>query len=75
MHRATSWLQKKLFSGPTPSHPELDRLREATRNLKVTEEMLAEQRISFVYGNAPEGSLITKESARIASERLLMMRD
>ena len=75
MHKDNIMAAKKVFFGPTPSHPELDRLREATRNLKVTEEQLAEQRISFVYGNAPEGSLITKESARIASERLLMKLD
>jgi hypothetical protein len=66
---------RKLFLGPAPSHPELDRLREETRSLKVTDEQLAEQRISFVYGNAPEGSAITKESARMASKRFRMKQD
>ena len=66
---------RKPFLGPKPSHPELDRLREETRGLKVTDEQLAEQRISFVYGNAPAGSTITKESARKASKRFLMKED
>jgi hypothetical protein len=60
---------RKPFVGPAPSHPELDRLGEETSNLKVTEEQLADQRISFIYGNAPVDSAITKESARIASQR------
>jgi hypothetical protein len=51
---------RKSFFGPAPNHPELDRLRDDTRNLKVTDEQLAEQRVSFIYGNAPEGSGITK---------------
>ena len=66
---------RKPFLSPAPAHPELDRLREQTRNLKVTDEQLAEQRISFVYGNAPVGSTITKESARIASRRFRMKQD
>jgi hypothetical protein len=66
---------RKPFLGPTPSHPELDRLREQTRGLKVTDEQLAEQRISFIYGNAPVGSAITKESARTASQRFRMKQD
>lgn len=66
---------RKPFLGPAPAHPELDRLREQTRSLKVTDEQLAEQRISFVYGNAPVGSKITKESARTASRRFRMKQD
>ena len=66
---------RKPFLGPTPSHPELDRLREETRGLKVTDEQLEEQRISFVYGNAPAGSAITKESARTASKRFRIKQD
>ena len=66
--------RKPLF-GPTPSHPELDRLREETHSLKVTDEQLAEQRISFVYGNAPASSAITKQSARTASKRFRIKTD
>ena len=32
----------------------------------LTDEELTEQRVSFVYGNAPVGSGITKDSARHA---------
>ena len=63
---------RRPFLRPTPSHPELDRLREKARHIKVTEEQLLEQKISFVYGNAPVDSGITKESARKAVERILM---
>jgi hypothetical protein len=63
---------RKPFLGPTPSHPELDRLREETRDMRVTDEQLAEQRISFIYGNAPADSAITRESARVASKRFRM---
>lgn len=34
----------------------------------MTEEQLQEQRASFVYGNAPEGSGITKASALRAAD-------
>jgi hypothetical protein len=58
-----------------PAHPELDRLREETRNIKVTDEMLIEQYISFVYGNAPEDAKTTRESARKAVTSLRTTRD
>ena len=64
--------ERKLFLGPTPVHPELDKLREQTRNIKVTDADLEEQRVSFAYGNAPADSPITKESVRKASKRLLL---
>jgi hypothetical protein len=67
--------RRKSFFGSKPSHPELDRLREETRNLKVTEKQLEEQRVSFIYGNSPEDSTITKESARVASTRFLIKQD
>jgi hypothetical protein len=57
---------RKLFPGPRPSHPELDRIRQETRDLRVTDEQWAEQQVSFTYGNAPAGSSITQESARAA---------
>lgn len=58
--------------GPAPQDPELDRLLEATRTIKITEEQFAEQRISFAYGNAPESSGITKASVRDASKSILL---
>ena len=66
---------RKPFIGPAPSHPELHKLRELTRDIKVTDEQIAEQRISFIYGNAPVDSPITKESARVASQRYRMLKN
>ena len=66
---------RKSFFGPPPVHPELDRLRAETRSIKVTDEQLAEQRVSFTYGNAPEGSGITRASARAASTGIRITED
>jgi hypothetical protein len=63
---------RKAFLGPTPSHPELDKLLENARKNPVTDEQLHEQRISFAYGNAPTDSGITKDSVRAASQRIRM---
>ena len=53
-----------------PARPELERLLEQARIVVVSDEMLREQRASFIFGNAPQGSGITKESARLASNRI-----
>jgi hypothetical protein len=66
---------RKSFFGPAPNHPELEKLRDETRGIKVTDEQLAEQRVSFIYGNAPEGSGITKASARAASTGIRITED
>jgi hypothetical protein len=55
-----------------PVRPELDRLLQQARETGVTNEQLLEQRISFAYGNAPENSGITKETARAAAGSILM---
>jgi hypothetical protein len=57
---------------PAPARPELDRLLQQARETGVTDEQLREQRISFAYGNAPENSGITKETARTAANSILM---
>jgi hypothetical protein len=57
---------------PTPARPELDRLLQQARETGVTEAELFEQRISFIYGNAPEELGITKETARSAVNRISM---
>ena len=57
---------------PAPARPELDRLLQQARETGVTNEQLFEQRISFAYGNAPENSGITKETARTAANSILM---
>jgi hypothetical protein len=59
---------------PAPPRPELERLLEAARASGVTDEQLQEQRVSFAYGNAPENSRITKESARTASRSIRIAR-
>ncbi|HEY4918976.1 MAG TPA: hypothetical protein VII40_02630 [Xanthobacteraceae bacterium] len=62
---------RKSFLGAAPVHPELDRLLEATQNIRVSEEQLKEQRVSFAYGNAPADAVrITKDSVRAASESI-----
>ena len=53
-----------------PKRPELERLLEEARKTIVTDDMLEAQRISFVYGNAPKGSSITRESAATAVKRV-----
>jgi hypothetical protein len=53
-----------------PARPELDRLLEQAKTAVVTDDQLQRQRASFVYGNAPKGSRITKESAAKAVSRI-----
>lgn len=62
---------RKQFSNDIDIDPELARLLEQSRQIKVTQEMLIEQRISFAFGNAPaDAEDITKESVRHASEQI-----
>jgi hypothetical protein len=65
---------RKSLLRTAPARPELDRLLEVSIKAGVTDDQLREQRVSFAYGNAPEGSRITKDSARMASERLRITR-
>lgn len=53
-----------------PPRPELQALLERAKSVTLTEEQLREQQVSFVYGNAPMDSPITKESAREAVGRI-----
>jgi hypothetical protein len=64
-------IRKSALTSP-PARPELDRLLEQARKTGVTDDELREQRISFAYGNAPESSGITKETARSAANSILM---
>lgn len=64
-------IRKSALTSP-PARPELDRLLERARTTGVTDEQLKQQRISFVYGNAPENSGITKETAKTAADSILM---
>ncbi|WP_400769146.1 hypothetical protein [Methylosinus sporium] len=53
-----------------PHRPALQELFVRAKAVVITDELLQEQRASFVYGNAPHGSRITKESAAKASKRI-----
>jgi len=57
---------RKSVLKPAPRRPELERLLAASIKAGVTDDQLQDQRVSFAYGNAPEGSRITKDSARKA---------
>lgn len=66
--------ERKAALRRAPPRPELQELLERAKTAVVTDELLQEQRASFVYGNAPKGSRITKESAREAAKRLRITR-
>jgi len=53
-----------------PQRPHLDALIEKAQKHEVTDDELQAQRASFVYGNAPKGSRITKESAKASVSHL-----
>jgi hypothetical protein len=57
--------QKSLGFSP-PDRSDLRERVRASIAKGLTEDELAEQRVSFVYGNAPVRSGITKASARYA---------
>lgn len=58
--------ERKTALKRAPERPELEALLVRARSVIITEEQLEEQRASFVYGNSPTGSRITKESAEKA---------
>jgi hypothetical protein len=68
----TDMVERKSVLKPAPSRPELQKLLADSVSAGVSDEQLREQRVSFAYGNAPEGSRITKESARHASNSIKM---
>ncbi|MHB8885073.1 MAG: hypothetical protein ACYC5H_08280 [Methylovirgula sp.] len=57
-----------------PERPVLEKLLERAKTAIVTDDLLREQRASFVYGNAPHGSRITKESALTSTTRIRVTR-
>jgi hypothetical protein len=48
-------------------------LLAASRDLKVTDEELREQRISFAFGNSLNSDRITKDSVRQASQSIRLL--
>lgn len=67
-------VDRKPLLGESPARPELERLFEESRNHVMSDVELEEQRVSFVYGNAPQNSDITKESARESSRTMRIIR-
>ncbi|WP_148210684.1 hypothetical protein [Beijerinckia indica] len=61
---------RKSVLKPAPHRPELEGLVAKSISAGVTDEQLLEQRVSFAYGNAPSGSRITKDSARLAAKSI-----
>lgn len=57
-----------------PERPHLDELLQRAKTAVVTDEDLRLQRASFVYGNAPKGSRITKDSAEAATTHIRVSR-
>ena len=58
-----------------PRREKLERLLAASISAGVSDDVLQEQRVSFAYGNAPEGARITKDSARLASHSIRVTTD
>lgn len=63
-------VERKSALKRAPARPELDQLLERARHYTISDDELKVQRASFVYGNAPEGSRITRESAAASVESL-----
>jgi hypothetical protein len=57
---------RKPMIGPKPARDKLDSLVKAALLQPMTDAQLAEQRVSFAYGNAPESDYISKDSVRKA---------
>lgn len=68
-----SMAERKSALKRAPERPELDALLDRAREVIMTDEQLLEQRASFVYGNAPKGSRITKETALKATKTIRVM--
>ena len=66
--------RQQFFSTIKPD-PELTKILDASTDVAVTEDELKEQRISFAFGNAPQGSenRITKDSVKLASEHIRLL--
>ncbi len=60
---------RKQFVSTLEPDEELLKALQSDGQREVSEEELAEQRISFAYGNAGEDSRITKDSIRKAASR------
>lgn len=62
--------QRKVALKRAPARAHLQELLEHAKTIVVTDADLRQQRASFVYGNAPKGSRITKESALASLDQM-----
>ena len=62
--------ERKASLERAPERPRLRTLLDSAKTVTVTDAELRDQRASFVYGNAPKGSRITKDSATKSVERI-----
>jgi hypothetical protein len=62
--------ERKAAFRRAPQRPELQERLERAKHTTITEAEMQEQRASFVYGNAPTGSRITKASALKATKHI-----
>ena len=67
-------VERKSALTRAPERPALKALIERAKQHVLTDEELKAQRASFVYGNAPDGSRITKESALASVSRLRVIK-
>lgn len=67
--------ERKTALKRAPKRPKLEALLKAAKERVLTDEELRQQRASFVYGNAPTGSRITRESAGISIDRLRVVQE
>ena len=63
-------VERKTALKRAPDRPALNALLDEAKRYRISDAELREQRISFVYGNAPEGSRITRESAAKSVDRV-----
>lgn len=66
-----SALRKSVMGKPVDD-PELQALLDNLPKAELTEDQLTKQRASFIFGNSPENSTVTKESASHAADSVLI---
>lgn len=67
-------VERKSALKRAPARPQLEALLERAKTHVLSDDELRQQRASFVYGNAPEGSNITRESALRSIDSLRVTR-
>lgn len=65
-------IARKSHLGTPVNDAELNELLEMLADHQITEDELMKQKASFVFGNAPEKSDVTRDSARHAAESVLI---